>query len=86
MLLLTAITVAVFGAGYWSAWMRISQLGGTALPTTTKLIMGALGLLFAAIAASLITSPGLGVIIAEFFVLCFGQTLGYILSGQRKKV
>ena len=82
---LIAITAAIFGLGYLSAYARVKQLGGTALPVVTKVFMGVMGLLFAAVAASLITSPGFAVIVAEFFVLCFGQTLGYILSGKSKK-
>jgi hypothetical protein len=84
-MLLALITAAVFGLGYWSAYARIAQLGGTALPRGTKVFMGVMGLIFAFIAFSLINSTGLGVIIAEFFVLCSAQTLGYILSGKSKK-
>ncbi len=85
MLILSVITVGLFALVYWSAWTRISQSGGQALRVSTKLIMGGLASLFVAIVANLITSPGLGVIIAEFFVVCLGQTIGYILSGKRKK-
>jgi uncharacterized protein YqgC (DUF456 family) len=82
MLGFTLLTMAIFGVGYWSAWMRIKQVGGEALPLSAKLIMAVLGALCALAAYALVSIPGLGVIIAEFFVLCAGQTLGYILSGK----
>jgi len=87
MFLLAAITVAIFGLGYWSASMRLKQMGGAALPASTKVLMGIMGLLFAFVfvAADLIATSLLGVLLAEFFVLCLGQVVGYILSGKSKK-
>jgi hypothetical protein len=83
-MVLTLVSLAIFGLGYWSAYVRIAQSGGEAVDVATKVFLGVMGTLFTYLVCVLITSPGLGVLIAEFFLLCIGQCLGLIFSGKKK--
>jgi len=82
--MLALITIVIFALGFWSARTRIRQLGNTALDNRTRTFIGLMGVLLTVGVFSLIQAPGLPVLIAEFFALCAGQCLGYVVSGKKQ--
>jgi len=82
--MLALITIVIFALGFWSARTRIRQLGNQALDGRTKTFIGIMGAILVVGVYSLVQSPGLPVLIAEFFALCAGQCLGYVVSGKKQ--